>query len=165
MSHFKFVHEQNCDPARFWEVFFDEAYNQATYAYVGVKERQFLDMQDDGKIKTWVLRVFPQRDLPEFVKKMMKGDLGYIEHARMDKAANRIESRIEPTLFKDKTKINAVYTVASTAPGKCVRTFEGDVEVSIALIGRKVEDFIVADMTKAYNSIAEFTNEWLAKHA
>lgn len=165
MSHFKLVHEQNCNPERFWEVFFDEAYNQAIYKHVGTKERQFLEMHDHGDTKTWVLRVFPERDLPDFVKKIIKGDLGYIEHATMYKARNRIESRIEPTLFKDKTKINAVYTVEAIGPQKVRRTFEGDVEVSFPLVGKKVENIIVTDMEKAYDGIATFTNEWLANHA
>lgn len=164
MSHFKFVHEQNCDPARYWEVFFDEAYNLAIYKHVGTKERKFLEMQDHGATKTWVLRVFPERDLPDFVKKLIHGDLGYIEHATMDKAKNRIESRIEPTLFKDKTKINAVYTIESIAPGKVRRIFEGDVHVSFPLVGKKVENIILTDMEKAYDAIAVFTNEWLATH-
>ncbi len=164
MSHFKFVHDLNADPARFWEVFFDEPYNQAVYKHVGVKERVYLDKQEDGELRTWVLRVMPERDLPEFAKKILKGDLGYVEHARMIKSANRIECRIEPTIFKDKTKISAVYSVASTGPGKSTRVFEGDVEVSIPLVGRKVEEFIISDMAKAYQTIADFTNEWLAKH-
>jgi hypothetical protein len=165
MSHFKLVHEQNCTPEKFWEVFFDDAYNKAIYKHVGTKERQFLDMQDQGDIKTWVLRVFPERDLPDFVKKLVKGDLGYIEHATMYKARNRIESRIEPTLFKDKTKINSVYTLESIGPNKVRRTMEGDVDVSFPLVGKKVEGIIVADLEKAYQAIADFTNEWLATHA
>jgi len=165
MSHFKFVHDINCNATRYWEVFFDDAYNKAIYSHVNVKERQFLDMQENGNTKTWVLRVFPERDLPGFVKKMINGDLGYIEHATMDKAANRINCRIEPTLFKEKTKINAVYSLEVLGPDKVRRTFEGDVEVSMPLIGRKVEDVIVTDMTKAYDSIADFTNEWLVTHA
>jgi hypothetical protein len=164
MSHFKLVHDQNCGPEKFWEVFFDEAYNRAIYKHVGTKERQFLEMHDHGDTKTWVLRVFPERDLPDFVKKIIKGDLGYIEHATMYKARNRIESRIEPTLFKDKTKINAVYTIESIAPNKVRRTFEGDVDVSFPLVGKKVEGVIVADLEKAYQNIADFTNEWLATH-
>ena len=164
MSHFKFVHDVNADPERFWEVFFDDAYNQAVYKYVNVKERQFLDLQDDGVLKTWKLRVFPQRDLPDFVKKVVKGDLGYIEHGSMKKGSNRIESRIEPTLFKDKTKISASFSIEPIAPGKVRRTFEGDVEVSFPLVGGKVEKLILADMEKAYDQIAAFTNEWLATH-
>jgi hypothetical protein len=165
MSHFKLVHEQNCNPEKFWEVFFDDAYNKAIYKHVGTKERQFLDLQDHGDTKTWVLRVFPERDLPDFVKKLVKGDLGYIEHAVMHKSKNRIESRIEPTLFKDKTRINSVYTVESIGPNKVRRTMEGDVDVSFPLIGKKVESVIVADLEKAYQAIADFTNEWLANHA
>ena len=83
----------------------------------------------------------------------------------MYKARNRIESRIEPTLFKDKTKINSVYTVETIGPNKVRRTMEGDVEVSFPLVGKKVESIIVADLEKAYQSIADFTNEWLATHA
>ena len=165
MSHFKLVHDQNCGPEKFWEVFFDEPYNRALYKYVGTKERQFLELHDHGATKTWQLRVFPERDLPEWVKKVVRGDLGYIEHAVMDKAKHRIVSRIEPTLFKDKTKINVVYSIEEIAPGKVRRTFEGDVEVSIPILGRKVESLIISDMEKAYQSIADFTNDWLVQHA
>jgi len=164
MSHFKFVHEINADPAAFWENFFDDAYNEELHKHVNVRERQFLDLKDDGVTKSWTLRVFPQRDLPDFVKKVVKGDLGYIEYGVMKKGSNRIDSRIEPTLFKDKTKISASFSIEPIAPGKVRRTFEGDVEVSFPLVGGKVEKLILADMEKAYDQIAAFTNEWLATH-
>jgi len=134
MSHFKLVHEQNCDPARFWGGLPSTRPSTSPSTSTSApKERKFLEMHDLGATKTWVLRVFPERDLPDFVKKIIKGDLGYIEHATMDKARNRIDCRIEPTLFKDKTKITAVYTVESIGPNKVRRTFEGDVEVSFPL--------------------------------
>ena len=46
--------------------------------------------------------------------------------------------RIEPTLLKDRTKINARHR-QTTGPGRFRRTFEGDIHVDIPLVGRKVE--------------------------
>jgi hypothetical protein len=164
MSHFKLVHDFPTHPKRFWEVFFDEPYNQALYEQIGVKERRWLEMNDTPEARSWVLRIMPKRDLPEFVKKLLKGDLGYVETSTLTWNDNKINVKIEPTLFTERTKIRAEYWLEVLGPNLVRRTFEGDIEVSMALIGRKIEDFIIADMTRAYQLTADFTVEWLQKH-
>jgi hypothetical protein len=164
MSHFNIVHEVECPLSRYWDIFFDEAYNQALYARIGVKERRWLEMKDGPTTRSWVLRIIPQRDLPEFVKKIVKGDLGYVETSTLDKATNAIDCHIEPTLLKDKTKIHAIYKIEEIAPGRLRRSFAGDITVGIPLVGRKIEQFIISDIDRSYELTARFTSEWARSH-
>ncbi|MSP16748.1 MAG: DUF2505 domain-containing protein [Myxococcales bacterium] len=162
MTHFRFAADFATDAETYWSVFFDEPYNVALYQRIGVKERRMLERKEDEQTISWQVRIMPDRDLPSFVQKIVGGDLGYVEISTYRKGQNRIDTQVEPTLMREKTKINAVYTL--TAHGAMVRrVFEGDIAISIPFIGRKVEEFIVADMGRAYETTARFTTEWLAK--
>jgi hypothetical protein len=167
MTHFEIVHDVDCDVSRYWDVFFDEAYNQAIYAKVGVKERIWLDGPNDhdgGRKRSWKLRIMPTRDLPEVVKKIVKGDLGYVETSTLDLDTNIIHVKIEPTLFTDRTTFRAEYRITPLGPGRLRRTFEGDIHVDWPLVGRKIEAFILSDVERSYETVARLTSEWCAAH-
>lgn len=162
-THFKFVHEFDTDPERFWKVFFHEPYNVEMYDRIGVKERRMLERREEGDTIRWKVRIMPKRDLPGFVQKIVGGDLGYVEISTWSRKDNKIDVRVEPTLMKEKTKIHGIYTLTPIGPGRVRRVFEGDLSVSIPLVGGKIEGFIISDMEKSYQVAAQVTAEWLRK--
>lgn len=162
MTHFKFVHEFNTDPEHFWRIFLDETYNDELYQRLGVKERTMLECQDDGDTRHWRVRVMPKRDLPGFLKKLLGGDLGYTETSTLWRKKNQIRSDIEPTLLGSRTKMSALYTIEPLAPGRVLRTYEGDLTVSVAVVGGRIESFIVGDLQRSYDLGAKVTEEWIA---
>ena len=164
MTQFEIVHEFTCEPGRFWEVFFDDAYNAALNPRVGLRERRFLEMNDTPTHKQWKLKALPERELPGFLRAFVSGEFGYIETATLDKQANRIECKIEPTMLADKIEIGATYSLEPLPGGKLRRTYAGSVSVKVPLIGKKAEEFIIRDMGASYDKTAAFTNEWLAQN-
>jgi hypothetical protein len=162
-THFKYVHDFECDIPSFWKVFFDEAYNVEMYRRIKVKERTVLERNEDDRTHSFAVKIMPARDLPGIVKKIVGGDLGYTERSNLDKATNRMEVRIEPTLMKERTKMKGIYWLESLGAGKVRRTFEGDIEVDIPLVGRKVEATVLEDVKHSYDVAAEVTREWLKK--
>jgi len=163
VTHFKITHEFATDPATYWKVFLNEAYNVDLYNRIGIKERTVLARSDDEKSATWKVRIVPKRDLPGFLKKIVGGDLGYTETSALDKAKNVIDVTIEPTLMRERTKIKARYTLTPAGEGRLRRTFEGDIDVDLPLVGRKVEAAVLEDLEKSYNVAAQVTSEWLAR--
>jgi hypothetical protein len=163
MTPFKFVAEFPCDPDKFWKLFWHDPYNVELYGRIGVKERRFLEKVETDDAIRFKLRIMPQRDLPGFIKKLVGGDLGYTEMSTWHKKDNRIVCHIEPTLFKEKTKIDAIYTITPIGPGRVRRVFDGSISISIPLAGKKIEEFIVSDMEKAYQTAAQVTVEWLER--
>lgn len=163
MTRFCFAHTFDAEPAQFWKVFFHEAFNEDMYRRIKVKERRILKYEENDATILRDVKIMPERDLPGFMKKIVGGDFGYIEHNVIYKGKDSMDVVIEPTLWKDKTKMSGVFKVEALAPGKCRRSFEGSVEVSVPLLGRKIEDFIVAEMKNAYDAAALVTAEWLKK--
>jgi hypothetical protein len=163
VTHFKITHEFATDPETYWKVFLDEAYNVELYDRIGVKERTTLDRSEDEKTVKWKVRIMPKRDLPGVIKKVVGGDLGYTETSTLHKAENWIDVKIEPSLMKDRTKINARYTLTSIGDKRVRRTFEGDIHIDLPLVGKKVEAAILEDLQKSYDVAARVTTEWLAR--
>jgi len=86
-----------------------------------------------------------------------------VELSTLYKDKNSMDVVVEPTLFKDRTAVKARYWLETPAPGKVRRIFEGSIKVDMPLVGRKVEQFIIEDMTRAYQITADVTTEWLKK--
>jgi hypothetical protein len=162
---FEIVDDVDCDVSRYWDVFFDEDYNRSIYAQVGVRERVWLDgPRDEGELRRWRLRIMPTRDLPGFIKKVVKGDLGYVETAALDRRKNTIDVHIAPTLLSERTTFRATYVIEPLAPGRVRRTFAGKIHVDLPVVGKIIERFIIDDVRRSYSTVARLTSEWCAAH-
>ncbi len=165
MTHFVIAHDFDADPERFWRLFFDEPYNAALYERLKMKERTVLVKTEDDATIHFEQKILPRRDLPAVIKKLVRGDLGYVETTTYHKGKNYMDVKIEPTLFKDRTDVRARYTITPLAPGKVRRTFEGDIHVDIPFLGRRVEAAVLDDVQRSYDVAAQVTREWLAHGA
>jgi hypothetical protein len=163
VTHFEITHEILGSREAFWKVFFDEPYNDEVYARIGVKERKRVQFEEDEKTIRFAVRVVPKRDLPAVIKKVVGGDLGYTEISTYYKGKDEIDVRIEPTLLKDRTRMSGKYRVKEIAPGRLRRTFEGDINVDLPLVGKKIEAAVLDDVRRSYEIAAQVTNEWLKK--
>jgi hypothetical protein len=162
-THFAITHELDATPEEFWRVFHHEPYNVELYQRIGVKERTVLDRSEDDATIKWAVRIVPKRDLPSLIKKVIGGDLGYTEISTYHKGKNSIDVRVEPTLMKERTKIQGVYTVAALGPRRIRRTFEGDIHFDMPIVGKKIEATVLDDMRRSYDVAAQVTAEWLAR--
>ncbi len=162
-THFAIRHEFTATPEAFWRVFLHEPYNVELYERIGIKERKVLDRSEDAETVKWAVRIMPRRDLPSVVKKVVGGDLGYTEISTYYKGKDVIDVRVEPTLMKDRTRIQGRYTVKTIGERRLLRTFEGDIAVDLPLVGRRIEAVVLDDMKRSYDVAAQVTAEWLAR--
>ena len=163
MTPFRIVHSFDTSPARYWKLFFHEPFNVALYERIKVKERKVLDWKEtDGTIYRSI-KIVPARDLPGFIKKLVGGDLGYVESSTFYKDKDSMDVTVEPTLFKDRTTMKARYWLEPVGEGKVTRIFEGSIKVEMPLVGKKVEQFIIDDMNRGYQITTEMIHEWMKK--
>ena len=161
MTPFKITHELRGDRDAYWKIFFDKEFTGEMYDRIGVKEWKILAWkEEDGKLYREV-KVVPKRDLPSMIKKVVKGDLGYIEHSTLYWDRDFMECNVKPTLLSEKTTVKATYKLEKVGEGRLRRTFEGTIEVKIPLLGSKVEKLVVDDMTRSYDVAAKVHQEWL----
>jgi hypothetical protein len=159
---FNIAHEFDCDAKTFWEVFFDEEYTREMYSHLKIKEREVqLCEETDREIRRRI-KLVPERDLPGALKSILKGDLGYIEHNVFHKGQDSMDVRIEPTLMKDRFKMNGVFRVVTLRPGRIRREFVGTIEVGVPLLGGQIEKLVMSDVQKSYDAAAKVTSRWVA---
>jgi hypothetical protein len=162
MTHFAFTHEFATDADRYWNVFFDEAYNRELCRRLDISSRTVLRREEDGATIRYEQLVVPRRELPLLVRPILRGDLGYVEKATFYKGMSYMDVTIESTLLKDRADVTAKYSVVPTAPGRVLRTYEGDVHVDLPIVARAIEAAMLQDVRRSFDVAAAVTQAWLA---
>ena len=160
--HFKFDHDFDIDAKAYWDMFFTEPYNVDLYAALKMKDRKQLELKDEGKTIRRVVRLIPATEIPAIFRSVVS-DMSYTEIDLMDKEKSSMDVKIEPSLMKDRFHMGGVYSVKPLGDNRCRRTFEGDVKVSIMLVGGKLEKFMVEEMRRSYEIAADVTRKFIAK--
>ena len=161
-THFKFEHDFDIDAKDFWDLFFAEDYNVDLYREMKMKDRKVLEHKDDGKTIKRVVKLSPADDIPAMFKSVVP-DTSYTEHDLFHKERSSMDVMIEPAAGKNKFDMKAVYAVKSIGPGKCRRSFEGDVKVNVMILGGQIEKFMVDKMKTSYDIATDVTKRWIQK--
>lgn len=161
--HYKFEHEFDLEPKAFWEMFFSEEYNTGLYAALRITGRTVLETTDDGKIMRRAVRLTPQANVPAVIAKVIP-DQTYVERNVLWRDKGTMEVRIEPQVMASKFDMKGMFSVVPAGEGRCKRTFEGDVKVSILILGGQIEKFMVDQMKTSYETAAQFTRDYIKKH-
>ncbi len=154
-------------PEHYWQVFFDDAYNEALFKRLKVGREQ-LELSREGEGQDLVirrkLRLSPQREVPSLVAKFVKGAITYTEQNVFTARNNTLDVVTIPGFMADQLTTRGVYRVQPLGPNKVRRTWEGEVNCKVPLLGGKVEKHIVEEVTQSYRDTTEFTRKWLADH-
>lgn len=151
---------------RYWEVFFDDAYNEALFRHLRIG-RQVLECTREGEGDSLVIRrrqiLTPQREAPKIFKKLIKGAISYTENNTFTARDNRIQVETIPGFAADKLTTRGTYRIEVLGPEQVRRIFDGECTCRIPLIGGKIERTIVDEVRASYRDTTDFTRQWLAK--
>jgi len=160
--HYHIEHDFDIDPKGYWEIFFSDEYNVDLYAQLKMKDRQVIELKDDGNVMVRAQRLTPTTNLPAIFQKVIS-DQTYVERNRFDRARSQMEVVIEPAMLKNKFDMRAIYAVTPLDGGRCRRSFDGDVKVSIMLLGGQIEKYMVEQLKTSYEVATRVTRDWIAK--
>jgi hypothetical protein len=130
----------------------------------GIVKREELEHTDDGATMQRVCRVWPERQLPVFVRPFVSGPLHYTERMTFDRPRQRIDLDIRPSVLGKRTQIRITYALSQPKAGIVRRVYEGDVTVEIAVVGGRAERMIADDIGKVLSTVEPCTQEWLDAH-
>lgn len=161
--NFSFVHEFDIDPAGYWKIFLSPEFNKEMFSELKMKEYKVLEQEDDGKHFHRVQALEPSTPIPSFLQSVVKST-GYTEIDDLDWATGVMKVKIETQMFKDRFHMAGDYVVSPLDGGKrCRREFKGEVKVSMALIGGRVEKYMMEQLRDSYDIAAQVTRRWIAK--
>ena len=161
-THYKFEHDFDIDAKAYWDLFFSEDYNKDLYAELKMKEHKILEQREEGGKLFRSVKITPQKEVPAVFRAVIS-DMSYTERDVFHRDRSSMDVIIEPALMRDRFDMKGVYSVKSTGEGKCKRTFEGDVKVSVMLLGGKIEKYMIDEMRASYDIATRVTRKWIDK--
>jgi hypothetical protein len=157
-------HAFDCTPETFWELYWDEAFDEALRADAGV-QRELLEEREEDGVLFRRLRFTPDRELPAAAAALLgTKKLVYEQENRWDRATSTMHWRVVPTILPGKLDAQGTFRVETT-PSGCEQVVEGDIIVNVRFIGGQIEKHVVGEVEKSYEKTAATCREWLKKRA
>ena len=145
----------------FWKVYFDPSCVEATYAAVGVKAWELVELRDEGDRMIRTIHAVPSRELPAFVRALTGASLGYTETTTIYRAENRGEVVVEPDTLGARCDIRGNYAVEPLGDDRLRRSFAGHVHIDVAVVGRRIERVVLDDLSRSFDAGGDVTQRWL----
>jgi len=162
MTPFCFEHVfRAASVADVFAAYFDPDHQREQDAQADLVERTVLEVVDTAADLRRVCRVVPRRQLPGFVRALVRGPLHYIETVRWRKASDEIDIEVLPSVLGGRAKITASYRLSAVGHGTIHRHYEGFAQVDVAMVGGRIERGIVAEFEKSIPAAAACTQAWL----
>lgn len=102
--------------------------------------------------------------IPSFARGRITPELlVFVEESVFDRAAHRIDYRVEPNLppkWRDRFASHGCFTFAPVADG-VARRIEGEVEVRVPVLGGIAERLLVEDVKRSFAAEAAVLRRWL----
>lgn len=149
----KLEHRFECTPAEYWSIVADHEVD-LEMAKSSDGEYELLSETEANGITTRRQRFIMNRELPAAMLKVLQTDrIGYELETRLDLQHHRSEWTITPMVLPDRVTGSGVVVVTATKDG-CLRIIEGDLTVRVPLIGRKMEERLISDVSASYERAA-----------
>jgi hypothetical protein len=155
-------HRFDCTPETFWEMYWDEAFDEALRAESGVT-REILEEREDEGVLIRRIRITPDRELPGPAAALLGAKkLVYEQENKWDRAANVLHWRVIPTILPGKLDASGTFRVEAV-PGGCEQVVEGNISVNVLFVGGQIEKAVVSEVEKSYDKTAAISRAWLKK--
>lgn len=147
---FKLEHHFDCSPEQYWAIVRNHEVDEEM-ARASNGEYELLSETEEGDVLTRRQQIVMKRDLPKPMLKVLGTDnIGYVLETRVNHAHSRSEWTITPLVLPDRVT-GAGTAVVTATTGGCRRIIEGDLTVRVPLLGRKMEERLVSDVSESYD--------------
>lgn len=157
---FHIEHELPASAERVWALVVSDEFNSELYRRVEVDRELVSEREEDGVVRR-VVRSTSRRQLPGFVKKLIGGDLGFVERIEWRRGETRLALAVEPSLMTRRTRFTSTVAVEPLAGDRSLRVFAGSIAVDLPLVGRRIEEGAVRDMRRIHDLAVEMMRDRL----
>jgi hypothetical protein len=156
------THVFPCTPAELFDLLDDPAFEELQGRESNM-ERVVIEKRanpDGTRFKK--VRCRPNRTLPSFLQPLLGPEgLVFFQVAEADPARSILRWSVEVPAFGKRMTVAGMTRVEPDAGG-CRRTIEGEVTVSVPLVGGKIERFVADDVQKSYDKTARAMATFIA---
>lgn len=135
----------------------------AALSEVAAVDREVLQTGSAGGLPSRTVRLTGRKPLPGAVAKLLgSSQIRYVQEERIDAAARTIHWRVTAPDLSDRFEAQGTWRIIAEGTSS-VRLIEGEIRVSIPLVGGKIERAVVEELTASYDKSAAFAQRWLTE--
>jgi hypothetical protein len=164
MLKFTLRHDLECDPKRFWEVYFDRDFNTKLYAFLGFPEWTLVEQREEPDATVRVARAIPKMEVPGPVAKLLGSSFAYTEEGRFDRAAKTYRFSMKPSTLADKVHNEGVLHVEPRGTDGCTRVVDLTAEAKVFGLGGMIEAATEKNHIVVWGKSVDFFNRWVKEH-
>lgn len=151
-----------CSVDEFWAMYWDPQFDEVLQKEARVT-RKLLHEETKGDVTTRRVKLTPDADLPAAVAAILGSKkLEYEQENRWDAKARVLHWRVIPTVLPGKLDAAGTMTVRPTSTG-CEQVVDGSIVVKVMLVGGKIEQAVVDEVSRSYDRAAAACRRWLAE--
>jgi hypothetical protein len=145
----------------------DPAFLRDRLATIGGTNAELVEHQvDDGEVRYRLRHGIPAEEVPTPVRPLLGGSLRLerIETWRAD-GPGRYEGTMRLDTAGLPGQLAGVTRLVDRPAGGSELSVDGEVKVSVPLVGGKIEELVAAQVTKLLAKETDFALKWIAEHA
>ncbi len=159
---FSMTHHFKCAPDDLWDVFAEPEFDRRLREETGV-ERELLEAKYEDGVQFERIRSVSNRELPA----VMKTALGierfeFEQQNRLDRSENILNWTVSTPFLSDRVDAGGTTRVEATDTG-CTRIIDGQVDIRLPLVGRKMERKLLGNIRESYEKAARIAADLLQK--
>ncbi len=152
-------HTINVSLNQFIDLYFDEKCNAFFDQRLKIRDRKIVDQREDEDAVSIEYHVFPVRDIPVFVSKILNDNvISYFEKRIFLKKENKLEFFNTPGIFPEKVKCHGVCMLHALDEQSLRRDVEIELNVNIPVVGAAVEGIIIKEVQSYLKRSAEWVS-------
>jgi len=150
------------DPALVWDVFEGAEFQARLDAQTGLRT-EVIETRQEGPVQVRRLRYTSKTELPAMAARALgSSTLSYEQENRFNAAAGTLTWVVKIAMLGDRVKASGD-TVITAAPGGSRRVVNGDVTISIPIIGGQIEKVIGGEFEKSMGRAVEIARTLIAE--
>lgn len=146
------------DPALVWEVFEGAEFQRRLDAQTGLRT-EVIETRQEGGVQVRRMKYTSRTELPAVAARALgTSTLSYEQENRLDAAASKLTWVVRIPMLGERVKASGTTVIVPSGAGSR-RTVDGEVSISIPLIGGQIEKIIGGEFEKSMGRAVEIARE------
>ena len=161
-AKFSLTHVFPCTPAALFDHLDDPAMEDVQSRESNVQREVLERRVNPAGTRSKRVRCKPNRTLPGFLRPLVGPEgIVYVQVTEADPAKGLIRWRVEAPALGERLRVGGT-TRIEPHPEGCRRIIDGEVTVSVRLVGGQIEKFVAEDVQKSYEKTAPAMRAFIA---
>ncbi|MBQ9396819.1 MAG: DUF2505 domain-containing protein [Proteobacteria bacterium] len=150
----------NCSPKKLFDLLSDDQFDDELMKALKM-DKKLIEKADKAEGKMFKIHLTCAEEIPAIAKKFVGEHLSYVETRQWKTASNSNTWSIAPEVKGANVDVKGTTEIVADGNG-CIRRTKGTVSVSLPLIGKKIEEMVLQNITDTFKKNADYCRSKLS---